>query len=69
MRIRTLAVRAYNTDAMMTGFELIEGLELEAAIQRLFDNPQATYLTYIMQRPDATPHESNGSKPCQHDLN
>jgi hypothetical protein len=44
LRIRTLAVRAYNTDAMMTGFELIEGLELEAAIQRLFDNPQATYL-------------------------
>jgi hypothetical protein len=44
LRIRTLAVRAFDGDAMMIGFELVDGRELEGAIQRLFDNPQAAYL-------------------------
>jgi hypothetical protein len=44
LRSRTLAVRAFDGGAMMVGRELIEGLELESAIGRLFDNPQAAYL-------------------------
>jgi hypothetical protein len=44
LRIRTLAVRAFDADGMMVGWELIEGRELEAAIGRLFDNPRADYL-------------------------
>ena len=44
LRIRTLAVRAFDADAMMAGWELVEGRELEAAIERLFANPRAAYL-------------------------
>ena len=44
LRTRTLAVRAFNIDAMMTGCELVDGREVEAAIERLFANPKAAYL-------------------------
>ena len=44
LRIRMLAVRAFDLDAMMTGCELVDGRELEAAIARLFANPKAAYL-------------------------
>ena len=44
LRLRTLAVRAFDTNAMMTGWELVEGRDLEAAIERLFVNPSAAYL-------------------------
>ena len=44
LRIRTLAVRAFNTDAMMVGWELVDGDQLEAAIKRLFADPRAAYL-------------------------
>ena len=44
LRLRTLAVRAFDADAMMTGWELVEGRDLEAAIARLFANPRAAYL-------------------------
>jgi hypothetical protein len=44
LRIRTLAVRAYDAGAMMVGWELVEGRDLEPAIERLFANPQAAYL-------------------------
>jgi hypothetical protein len=44
LRVRTLAVRGFDGDAMMTGWELIEGRDLEAAIERLFANPQTKYL-------------------------
>jgi hypothetical protein len=44
LRRRTLAVRAFDGDAMMTGWELVEGAALEAAIGRLFANPRAAYL-------------------------
>lgn len=44
LRIRTLAVRAFDTNAMMAGWELVEGRELEAAIERLLANPAAAYL-------------------------
>ena len=44
LRIRTLAVRAFDSDAMMVGWELVDGRELEAAIERLFLKPRANYL-------------------------
>jgi hypothetical protein len=44
LRTRTLAVRAFDGDAMMAGWELTEGEKLEAAIARLFANPRADYL-------------------------
>ena len=44
LRPRTLAVRAFNAQAMMVGWELIHGRELEAAIERLLADPRAAYL-------------------------
>jgi hypothetical protein len=44
LRIRMLAVRAFDAKSMMLGWELIQGRELEAAIERLFANPAAAYL-------------------------
>jgi hypothetical protein len=44
LRIRTLAVRAFDADAMMVGCELIDGHQLEAAVERLFADPRAAYL-------------------------
>ena len=39
LRLRTLAVRAFDANAMMAGWELVEGRDLEAAIERQFANP------------------------------
>jgi Protein of unknown function (DUF1203) len=44
LRLRTLAVRALDADAMMVGCELVDGGKLENAIGRLFANPLAAYL-------------------------
>ena len=44
LRSRTLAVRAFDAAGMMTGRELVEGADLEAAIARQFANPDADYL-------------------------
>jgi hypothetical protein len=44
LRIRTLAVRAFDADAMMVGWELIDGRQMEAAVERLFTDPRAVYL-------------------------
>ena len=44
LRIRMLAVRAFDADAMMVEWELIDGRDLEAAIERLFANPETAYL-------------------------
>lgn len=44
LRIRTLAVRGFDAVGMITGSELVDGRELEPAIDRLFANPQAAYL-------------------------
>jgi hypothetical protein len=44
LRIRTLAVRAFDADAMMVGWELIDGRQMEVAVERLFANPRAVYL-------------------------
>jgi hypothetical protein len=42
--LRTLAVRAFDTNAMMVGRELVDGTELEGAIERLFADPRTAYL-------------------------
>jgi hypothetical protein len=44
LRTRTLAVRAFDQDAMMVGWELVDGGEMEAAIDRLLAEPSAAYL-------------------------
>jgi hypothetical protein len=44
LRTRTLAVRAFDHDAMMVGCEMVDGRELAAAIGRLFANAKAAYL-------------------------
>ena len=44
LRRRTLAVRGFDAEGMMTGHELIEGVFLEEAIERQFADGSATYL-------------------------
>jgi len=44
LRLRTLAVRSFDRNGMMAGWLLSEGCVLEAAIERLFANPDAAYL-------------------------
>lgn len=44
LRLRTLAVRAFDRDGMMVGWLLSEGSVLEAAIEKLFANSDAAYL-------------------------
>ncbi len=44
LRLRKLAVRAWDENAMMIGHELVDGRELESAIDRLFANPEVQYL-------------------------
>jgi hypothetical protein len=44
LRIRQLAVRSFDADAMMVGWELVDGRELEPAIGRLFAEPRSLYL-------------------------
>ena len=44
LRLRTLAVRSFDVDAMMVDRELVDGRELEAAIARLFADARAAYL-------------------------
>jgi hypothetical protein len=44
LRRRSLAVRAFDADAMMVGWELAEGRDLEAVIARLFAEPRAQYI-------------------------
>jgi len=44
LRKRTLAVRAFDRDAMMVGWELVEGAQLEGVIEGLFADPRAAYL-------------------------
>ena len=44
LRRRTLAVRGFDDKGMMTGWELIEGIWLEEAIERQFADASARYL-------------------------
>jgi hypothetical protein len=44
LRRRTLAVRGFDDKGMMAGWELIEGIWLEEAIERQFADPRVQYL-------------------------
>ena len=44
LRTRVLALRSFDDAAMMVERELVDGRELEAAIDRLFADPRAAYL-------------------------
>ena len=44
LRLRTLAARAFDANAMMVGFELADGRDIEAAIERLLADPRTDYL-------------------------
>ena len=44
LRTRVLAVRSFDTDGMMVDRELVDGREVEPAIERLFAEPKAAYL-------------------------
>ncbi|HML11451.1 MAG TPA: DUF1203 domain-containing protein, partial [Stellaceae bacterium] len=44
LRTRMLAVRSFDEAAMMIERELVDGRELEGAIDRLFASPRAAYL-------------------------
>jgi hypothetical protein len=44
LRKRTLAVRGFDASGMMTGREIVEGTNVEAAIARQFANVKAEYL-------------------------
>ncbi|HUC50622.1 MAG TPA: DUF1203 domain-containing protein [Xanthobacteraceae bacterium] len=44
LRTRTLAVRGFDANAMMTGWELTEGGQLESVIEKLFADPRTAYL-------------------------
>jgi hypothetical protein len=44
LRLRTLAVRSFDSDAMMVDRDLVDGRELEGTIARLFADPRAAYL-------------------------
>ena len=44
LAIRTLSLRAYDSDGMMTDADLVEGRELPALIDRFFADPAVAYL-------------------------
>ena len=44
LRKRTLAVRGFDASGMMTGWEIVEGTDVEAAIERQFAKVEAEYL-------------------------
>ena len=44
LRKRTLAVRGFDASGMMTGWEIVEGTNVEVAIERQFANAEADYL-------------------------
>jgi hypothetical protein len=44
LRRRTLAVRGFDAQGMMTGWEIVEGIWLEEAIERQFADPAVRYL-------------------------
>ena len=44
LRKRTLALRTWDADDMMVGHEVVDGRQIEAAIERLFADPRAQYM-------------------------
>ncbi len=50
-RHRLLSIRAYDEGAMLVDAEAVEGVALEDAIHRLFENERASYLHIHNARP------------------
>ena len=44
LRKRVLALRTWDADDMMVGYEVVDGREIEGAIARLFQDPRAAYM-------------------------
>src|ERR1700745_3699066 len=40
LRLRTLSLRAFDTDGLIVDAELVDGRQIESAIERLFANPK-----------------------------
>jgi hypothetical protein len=51
LRKRTLSVRGFDRDGMITDADLVDGSELEGLIDRLFADPRAAYLHVHFARP------------------
>jgi uncharacterized protein DUF1203 len=51
LRLRLLSLRAYDGAGLMVDADVVDGRELEAAIDRLFENPGAEYLHVHFARP------------------
>ena len=58
LRIRTLAVRAFNADAMMVGWELVDGISWRLRSNGSSPIPGRHICTSTMRRLDVTPHGS-----------
>jgi hypothetical protein len=44
MRVRLLSLRAYDAAGMMLDADVVEGTEVEPIIERLFANPDVSYI-------------------------
>ena len=51
LRLRLLSVRGYDAKALMVDADVVDGRELESVIERLFNDPQVTYLHVHFARP------------------
>ena len=51
LRLRLLSVRAFDATCMMTGADVVDGRELEAAIARLLGDARAAYLHVHFAKP------------------
>ena len=53
MRVRLLSLRAYDEEDMMVDADVVDGMEMESVIERLFSNPKVTYI-----------HAHNANRGC-----
>jgi DNA-binding Lrp family transcriptional regulator len=44
MRVRLLSLRAYDDEDMMVDADVVDGMEIESLIERLFSNPKVAYI-------------------------
>ena len=44
MRLRLLSLRAYDEDGMMLDADVVDGVRIEAVIERFFANPKVAYI-------------------------
>lgn len=51
LQVRLLSLRAFDAAGMMTGADVVDGPELEAAIEKLFRDPRARYLHVHFAKP------------------